>query len=247
MSESRPHVISVAGYDPTGGAGVLADVKTFESHRVSSAAVCTAMTWQNTRSVEKIHWFSEEEISHQIAMIGESHAEFAKIGIVKTGSMLRAIVSSLRQYFGEIKIIWDPILKSSSGFEFLKLESQEFESLLQLMFVTTPNWNELSSLFPDTPPLSAAERLSEISSICVKGGHNTENPGTDYLFYKSERTLYKPGENDFFAKHGSGCIFSASLCANLALADELPVAVAKTKKYTERFLSSNQTQIGWHA
>ena len=248
--DNRPFVLSIAGFDPSGGAGLLADVKTFESLGCYGLAVNTANTIQNDMKFEACHWTSEAIILEQLELLLESFpVEVVKIGIFENLQILNKVIDKLLVKNKSIKIIWDSVLKSSSGFLFH--EPQEFqknlESVLERIFLVTPNFNEMKMFYPE---LNMEERIRKISSktnLYLKGGHRPEDIGLDELFTTEGDSLsFKPGRTDCSEKHGSGCVLSSALAANLALGKSLPEASRKAKDYIEKVLASNKTLLGYH-
>src|ERR1043166_3254674 len=117
MTKSRPYTLSIAGFDPSGGAGILADVKTFEASKIYGMGVITANTFQDENAFEHVDWIPIEEIKKQVEVVLKNHKiEFAKIGLVENFENLYALVSFLRTKIPGL--VWDPILKSSSGYDF---------------------------------------------------------------------------------------------------------------------------------
>ena len=120
MHYSRPIVLSIAGFDPCGGAGVLADIKTFEQHQCLGMAINTAITNQVEDKFISVNWFSSDEIISQIKTLTEYYKiDFVKIGIVQNINTLNAIVTFLKQQNKNITIVWDTVLASSTGFAFM--------------------------------------------------------------------------------------------------------------------------------
>ena len=253
MSE-RPNILIVAGFDQSAGAGVLADVKTCEAHGVYAYAVCTALTFQNEKVINKIQWISLEDIFLQIDLCFESaRFEWVKIGVTRSVDMTRSIIGCLRQHNKDIKIVLDPVIQASSGRRFWEgertdEENTDLESVASQVWLITPNWDEIGWLYPGEDPMISSERLSAYCNIYLKGGHNPENPGRDYLFSGGKRMVLEPvcDPGSIYPKHGSGCVLSSSLAANLAMGYELPVAAKRSKRYIEQFLSGNKTLSGWH-
>ena len=119
----RPIVLSIAGFDPSGGAGLLADIKTIESHKVYGLGVLTCSTLQNELVFKEINWLETAYIKNQIKLLHQvSKIEVVKIGLVKSLKSLKKITQYLLELNPFVKIIWDPILSSSSGFVFHKKE-----------------------------------------------------------------------------------------------------------------------------
>ncbi|QEC53747.1 hydroxymethylpyrimidine/phosphomethylpyrimidine kinase [Anseongella ginsenosidimutans] len=257
MKDKRLQILVIAGYDPSAGAGILADVKTAESNSVYAYAVCTGFTFQNSSRIAAVRWFSEEDISTQIRLCCEDTLfEWVKLGITQDPSMLAGILGSLRKYCPGVKIIWDPVLSSSSGTTFMEgLGAADFERLLPQVFMITPNLPELYALYPAGNPEAICARLSRKTIVYLKGGHDKDWPGRDRLFIRGVCHTLASGIAEAFQKHGSGCVLSTALTANLARefatvpveADSAVVKAAlKSKQYTEAFLNSHPGRLGWH-
>ena len=145
MSENRPIVLTIAGFDPSGGAGVLADIKTFEQHRVYGFAINTANTIQTEKEFYRIHWTPIDFVVECIiTLLNNYPVKVVKIGIVPSLSYLNEIILFLKKHSPTIKIIWDPILKSSTEFDFLTLSNQQILiDILKQIDLITPNFNEI--------------------------------------------------------------------------------------------------------
>ncbi len=164
---------------------MLADVKTFEMLGCYGLAVNTANTIQNDKKFETCHWTSEVVILQQLELLLESYpVEVVKIGIVENLQFLNKVIDKLLFRNQNIKIVWDPILKSTSGFSFQ--EPQEFqknlEAILNRIFVVTPNWEEFQLFYPDLTREERIRKISEQTNLHLKGGHRMEAEGLDELF-----------------------------------------------------------------
>ena len=260
QQEVRPRALVIAGFDQSGGAGILADIKTMEAHDVYGYAVCTGLTFQNEREIADIHWYSEKEIFQQVDLCFQSEVRFGgegsrppfewvKIGIGRSIPLIRAIIRHLRQHNPAVKVILDPVIKASSGREFWEGTDKEgLEELASLCYLMTPNWEEVSWLYPGADVMKSSEALASICHLYLKGGHNPKDPGRDYLWEDGQLLVLESGLRDavVYAKHGSGCVLSSSLTANLAAGHSLMTAAERGKRYIEQFLTSNKTQLGWH-
>jgi hydroxymethylpyrimidine/phosphomethylpyrimidine kinase len=247
----RPRVLVVAGYDQSGGAGVLSDVKTLEAHGVYSYAVCTGFTFQNERTISRIQWFSGEEIDEQIDICYAAAAfDWVKMGITEDVRMAGAIVDHLYQHNPAVRIVWDPVIRASSGREFWKSVGEEWKAVAARCYLLTPNWNEIRQLYRGEDVLEGCRELTRQTgcNIYLKGGHHPEFPGRDYLLSGGGMEVLEPEADggQVYAKHGSGCVLSSALAANLAMGYPLPVAAIRSKQYARQFLSSNKTLLGWH-
>ena len=240
----RPFVISIAGFDPSGGAGILADVKTFESIGVQSFAACTAITYQRDDFLESVDWISADKIIHQAELLLQKFTvEYCKIGLVENFDSLKEIIHYLSNK--NIRIILDPILKSSSGFQ-IHQTTEALLPLLEKVYVLTPNFDEMKFIFNGNMKSKAAQNILQKTNIFLKGGHNTKRLGTDYLFTKDYAMPLAPKKGAYFEKHGSGCILSSAITAYLAQGNDLKASCFKAKEYTANALSSNETLLAYH-
>lgn len=249
MVSKRLYVLSIAGFDPSGGAGVLADVKTFEGNKVYGLGVMSANTFQNDTEFENVDWISAEKIIEQISILQKRFEfEFIKIGLIENLETLDKIVSYLISKNTKTKIIWDPILKASAGFEFHKqVDSVLLEKICKQLYIITPNVPEALSLGSLKDAVENAKHISKYCHVFLKGGHAEKKVGYDTLFLKEGKQFsFRPKTKNIFPKHGSGCVLSSALAANLAKGEDLQRACLKAKQYTERILSSNKTLLGYH-
>lgn len=243
MAKQRPYVASIAGYDPSAGAGLLADTKAFEMHKVYGFGIASAMTWQNDNTLQKLQWYPVKEIIAQLELlIPKFRVDWFKIGIIENVNSLREVCSYIKSVNPKARIIWDPVLQSSSDYPFFQ-ENTVPEAIWGLIDWITPNLEEFNALLGSEEKALA---LSQQLSIYHKGGHNPEQPGKDWLFHDGKRYPLNPKGQGISPKHGSGCVFSAALCANLALGYPVLKACLNTKRYMEKILSSNPGLLAWH-
>jgi hydroxymethylpyrimidine/phosphomethylpyrimidine kinase len=247
MSGNRPIVLSIAGFDPTGGAGVLADIKTFEQHKVNGFGINTANTIQTENEFYNIQWTSIDFILESIICLFNTHTiDTVKIGIIPSLSYLKDVITILKKYSPTSKIIWDPILKSSTDFNFLDTQNKALlNDIIKSIYLITPNYIEMLKIFPNYNPISNKSPTKD-SNLLLKGGHNPNEIGVDYLYYKEDVFKLTTKNGFLYEKHGSGCVLSSSIAANLALGQNLNTACINGKKYTENFLLSNSTKLGFH-
>ena len=119
MPKVRPYCLTIAGFDPSGGAGVLADIKTFEQNKVQGLAVITANTIQTEDSFEKINWIEESMVVDQLmTLLNRYEIKFVKIGLIQSGEFLEKIISLLIEKQPNVTFVWDPILRATSGGNF---------------------------------------------------------------------------------------------------------------------------------
>ena len=255
MVIGRPIVLSIAGLDPCGGAGLLADIKTFEEHKVYGLGICTAQTIQTESEFISIKWNDEKEILTALkTMLSHYDIKAIKIGIVENIARLKSIVSLIHEIKPAIKIVWDTVIKSTTGFDFWSGEMNEdyLKEILLKTYLITPNYNEAIKLVPHSSAKEAAKILSAYCNVLLKGGHNEDEIGVDYLYLRTEPYLNEAiktanlEDNIISPKHGSGCVLSSAITTNLALGHDLHTSCTNAKRYIERFLSSNKTLLGYH-
>jgi len=247
--KTRPTVLSIAGFDPSGGAGILADIKTFEQHQVLGMGVVTGLTFQNDSKFNSVKWIEADEIIRQIEVLARKFKfQFVKIGMIKDLETLETIVARSQKPEARGKIIWDPILKTSSGFDIHKnFEKEKLNSILKSIYLITPNTDEIKILSAEADEMKGAKILSQYCNVFLKGGHNEKKKGYDYLFTTEGKVLpFRPKKISESEKHGSGCVLSSAITANLANGLSLHRSCLKAKDYVTEFLSGNKSLLGYH-
>jgi len=239
MQKNRPIVLSIAGFDPCGGAGVLADVKTFEQLKTQGMAIITANTIQTEDNFVAIEWQEVSIIQKSIETLMNRYAiHVIKIGIVKDFMFLKSIVDTIKAINSETFIIWDPVIKSSSGFTFFKEdEIMKLPEILDDIDLLTPNVDEYQLL---------ESVLSESKQVLIKGGHREEQVGVDILRIGTHEIAILPDTTSAHPKHGSGCVLSSAIAAHFALGHNLETACRLGKKYIENYLNSHSSLLGHH-
>ncbi len=249
MNSERPYVLSIAGFDPSGGAGVLADIKTFEMLQVQGMGVCTSVTFQNESEFEGLVWVGKSDIEKQLTVLFRKHTfDYVKIGLIKSLKELDGLVDFLVGKNKNIKIVWDPILKASAGYDFhTKIDTDLLLTILNKIYILVPNLKEIEVLNPGGINAAAsAKKLSKHCMVFLKGGHSNSNVAEDILFTEGKSYSFRQNKIEEGEKHGSGCVLSSSLTAFLAKEFEIVEACRKAKNYTFDFLSSNKKLLGYH-
>jgi len=249
MSANRPFALTIAGFDPSGGAGVLADVKTFEQHRVYGLAINTANTIQTENNFYEIQWTELNFVLQSIEVLFKNYdIKAVKIGIVPSLNYLKSIVFAIKKLSPKTKIVWDTVLKSTTEFDFLVLDNKnDLIEILKNINLITPNFKEIMFLQPtQTKPEMIATYLSKYCPVLLKGGHNDQNIGVDYLYIDNEIHTLHPKSTTIHEKHGSGCVLSSAIAAQMALSKSLITAATQSKIYTEIYLQSSLTKLGFH-
>lgn len=261
MPKARPCVLSIAGFDPSGGAGVLADIKTFEQHKVLGMGVVTGLTFQNDSEFDGVKWIETEEIIKQIEVLSRKFKfEFVKIGMVQNLEILEKAISRLKTNNSpkgalRTRLIWDPILKASAGFEIHKaIDKKKIIDICKNVFLLTPNTDEIKILTGEPDEMKGAKELSKYCNVLLKGGHNKKKKGYDTLFTTENKELsFRPNlpagrqvKFPHLGKHGSGCVLSSAITANLANGNDLQRSCLKGKDYVTKFLMSSDILLGHH-
>jgi hydroxymethylpyrimidine/phosphomethylpyrimidine kinase len=229
-SDLPPRVLSIAGSDSGGGAGIQADLKAFARCGVWGMTAITAITAQNTRAVTAVYPLPPEAIVEQVQAVAEDiGVDAVKIGMVGNSAAIEAVGRAL-DLIPDAPVVLDPVMVAESGARLLDETAEETlrSALLPRMTVVTPNVAEaavLARLDAGSGPEALARAILPLGpdAVVVTGGHREE--ATD-LFFDGERVVEIPGERyPDGASHGSGCTHSSVLAAHLALgADPLDAA-----------------------
>ncbi len=198
-----------------------------------------------------INWVSEDVALTQLELLLKTYPiSCVKIGLVKSLDVCIKLVDVILAKNSAAKIIWDPVLSASAGFTFHdNINADLLNKLLDRIYMITPNWEEVLQLLPnEKEALLAAKALSKHTNVYLKGGHNTEDVGKDYLFTPNEKTypFNAKLKRTAYAKHGSGCVLSSAIASNLTLGYPMLRACLKAKQYTTRLLESNAGLLGFH-
>jgi len=245
----RPYALTIAGFDPSAGAGVLADVKALEANGVYGLAACTALTVQNDVAFERVHWVGLADIQDQIRLLlARFDIGFVKIGLIESLPLLLKLINWLKSCNPAVQIIWDPVLKATAGYEFhARPEAGLLQAICQQLALLTPNCPEARRLVLAATAEGSAEALAAWCPVLLKGGHAGGDLATDVLLLPGARYPLAAPRLPHGEKHGSGCVLSAAILAQLALGKSLPEACGLGKTYTTTFLGSNDTLLGYHS
>ena len=241
--------LSIAATDSGGGAGVTADLKTFEAHDLWGAAAVTAVTAQNTLGVHATEAVTPELIRVQIGSVASDLAvAAAKTGMLATAEIVEAVVEAVRD-FGIVPLVVDPVMVSSRGDVLLSADGVDVvrDHLLRLAAVVTPNLAEAAILagieVVDRDTMAEAARaLLDLGpgAVLVTGGHLGDDASSpDCLLVAGEEPVWL--ESPRLAAqdtHGSGCVLSAAICAELARGMEPAHACVAAKHFTARAIAA---------
>jgi hydroxymethylpyrimidine/phosphomethylpyrimidine kinase len=234
-----PVALSIAGSDPSGGAGIQADLKTFHSLGVYGEAVITLITVQNTRGVHRVDVLAPELVAEQIhAVITDIPPRAAKIGALGNRAVVEAVAAAAQSFV--FPLVIDPVMISKNGARLMNSEAQRAfaEKLLPRAFLLTPNLAEAAELsgipVHDADSMSrAAEKLLSMgaANVLVKGGH-LEGEALDLLATPGVKLrLFRAPRVDTPHTHGTGCTYSAAIAAELAKGASLEDAIHRAKRF----------------
>ena len=245
----RPYALTIAGFDPSAGAGLLADVKTLEASGVYGLGVCTALTVQNDVAFERVRWVPAAEIREQLQiLLARFPFDFVKIGLVESLPQLLELVGWLKGQNPRLQIVWDPVLKATAGYEFHPpTDPNLLRALCSEMALITPNQPEMLRLWPAESAEAAAVAVGAFCPVLLKGGHAEGEFSTDVLMEDGRRHAFSAPRLPHGAKHGSGCVLSAAVLAGLAKGQNLVEACQVGKDYVSAFLASNNSLLGYHS
>jgi len=242
-----PSALSIAGSDPSGGAGIQADLKTFSALGVYGAAAITALTAQNTLGVSGVHPVPPEFVAAQLdAVLSDLDVRAVKTGMLWSADVVAVVVEALRRYDVPWVVV-DPVMVATSGDRLVDEGTVDAirELLVPVATVVTPNLPEAGALVGGTPHdetgmAAAGEAIRKLGadSVLVKGGHLGGAESTD-VFVDAAGVLRLPAPRVATANtHGTGCTLSSAIAARLVLGDDLRTAVSAAKRYLSRAVAA---------
>lgn len=237
-----PIILSIAGSDSSGGAGIQADMKAISALGAYAATAITAITVQNTLGVRAIHPIPAEYVRGQIeAVMDDICPDVIKIGMINDIAIVRVIAESILKYKPK-HVVFDPVMVSTSGSKLIENDAIEvlIKELIPLTDIITPNLDEAEVL--TGKKISSLEDMKEAArqlltfgckSVLVKGGHLAGENMYDVLMIASqhEPIVFTGKHIDSKNVHGTGCTLSSSIATFLALGEDMPSAVKKAKDY----------------
>ena len=236
-----PVLLTIAGSDSGGGAGIQADLKTFAAHGVYGASAITAVTAQNTLGVMAVQEIDLELISAQIdVVVDDLHPVVVKTGMLSSSMIVRLVAEKTRQH-GWDTLVVDPVMVSTTGAKLIRDEAIETYrmELLPLATLTTPNLPEAAELagleVKSTEDVREAARAIcdfGVPNVIVKGGHmESSGESIDLLYDGREFVELSLPWIDSKSNHGTGCTFASALASRLALNDDVIDAFTNAKKF----------------
>lgn len=258
MAKAIPTALTIAGVDPSGGAGVLADVKAFSALGAYACAVIAALTAQNTRAVTGVLPVAAEFIARQIdTLLADVRIDAVKIGMLGEAPVIAVVAERLVHWKVE-RVVLDPVMVAKSGDPLLAKAAVGAlrEALVPIAQVITPNLPEAGVLLEGRAPESvkemarAAERLHGLMGsgerwVWLKGGHLPSGDATDLLFNGDRMIELSAPRVATRNTHGTGCTLSAALAALLPQRSDVPTAARDAKAYlTDALRHADELQVG---
>jgi len=249
MPSTPPVVLTIAGFDPSSGAGITADIKTIAAHGCYGVACITALTVQSTAGVRRVKLVDAEMIDDTLQeLAADLDVAAVHIGMLGSGKILQVVAGFLEKQKIQ-NIVLDPILKASSGADLLDSSGARLlnDRLLPLASVVTPNVDEASAMtgLPVANPeqmKAAAVRLHEMGAraVVITGGHLEK--AIDLLSFTSRRgiqqEIFKSERQRSHSTHGTGCAFATAMACHLAHGRGLPEAVLLAKAFVAAAISN---------
>lgn len=251
-----PNVLTIAGSDSGGGAGVQADLKAFSALGAYGASVLCALTAQNTRAVTAIHDVPPEFVTAQIdAVFDDLRIDAVKIGMLSRPEVIAAVAEGLRRHDAG-PVVVDPVMVAKSGDRLLAADATRalVQDLLPLAAVLTPNLPEAGVLLDRPAPTTRDEMAAAARDllamgpewVLLKGGHLDGDTSPDHLAARSGETLWLESARIPTANtHGTGCTLSSAIAARLGHGREVPDAVRDAKDYLRGAIAAaDQLDVG---
>lgn len=239
-------VLSIAGSDSSGGAGIQADLKTMTAHKVYGMTAITALTAQNTTGVTAIMESTPEFLGQQIeACLSDIPCDAAKIGMLPSKEQVEVVADKL-QKFKVKNLVLDPVMVATSGSKLMKNETAEAMAkfLFPISRVITPNIPEATALtgkeiHTREDMENAAKELGGKygCGVLIKGGHSVED-ACDVLYDGGEITWFEGKRIESSNTHGTGCTLSSAIASNLALGYDLCESIKRAKEYISDAIAS---------
>ena len=247
--------LTIAGSDSGGGAGIQADLKTFQQFGVYGTSVIVALTAQNTRGVRAVESVPEAMVAAQLTALAEDLPPDAlKTGMLAEAALVRLVAKAIREN-GWQPLVVDPVMVATSGQRLLTTEAEDVirESLVPLAALVTPNLDEAAMLTGRVVhDVATMERAGETlvrfgaAAALVKGGHLTGDTVTDILVTPEGVRRFTRPRIPTGSTHGTGCTLSAAITAGLALGRPLETAVADALDFVHRAIARAPGLGGGH-
>ena len=247
VTKTPPVVLTIAGSDCSAGAGIQADLKTFQHFRAHGLTAITCVVSETADIVRKVHPVPFEVVADQVSLMMESFSVAAvKTGMLFSADIVREVAAVLER-FPQIPLVVDPVMIASTGASLLEPDAilAYRELLLPRASLITPNLPEAEALLgAEISNESALEQAARDlaasfgTSVLLKGGHLQGSDCTDLLIHENTTYRFSTPRLKVAASHGTGCTLSAAIAARLGLGDSMPEAVSAAKSYLTATLAS---------
>ena len=239
-----PSVLTIAGFDGSGGAGIQGDIKTISALGCFATSVLTALPVQNTTGVKTIYPIPQQAVQQQIdAIVEDIYPDAIKIGMVHSSELVATIINALRPY-PDIPIVFDPVMVATSGHKLINEETIQviIDKLFPLAAIITPNLDEAKTLAQmeiETVEdmYVSGEKIKKlgVKNILIKGGHLKTRRLTSLLFKEDGQVQEFHFEKyDTYNTHGSGCTLSSAIASYLAQGKSMVEAVKLAQDYVQQ-------------
>jgi len=240
-----PVCLTIAGLDPSGGAGIVADIKTFSAFGCFASAAVTSVTFQNTTGVFGSVHQTADSVRRQVeAVLDDYEVAAVKTGMLPTREIIETVAEILSER-GIRELVVDPVVRSTSGFNLIDDSALDalMEKLFPLATVITPNIPEAERIarisirtLDDLKTAATTMQMLGARNVLIKGGHLETDTGEtrkaiDHLFIGDELSVFEAEYIDTTATHGTGCTLAAAITANIALGNDLVESVQLAKAF----------------
>lgn len=248
--------LTIAGSDPSGGAGIQADLKTFSALGVYGMSAITALTVQNTQGVSGVHLVPSSFVQDQIKHIfTDIRVDAIKVGMIANAEIASAVAETLREVASSTRIVVDPVMVAKGGSPLLAPDAvvSLINHLLPLATLITPNLEEAAVLLQKSVAQNRDEMLEQahqlrllgINQVLLKGGHLSTPDSPDVLVGPSGAQWFDSARIDTQNTHGTGCTLSSAIAAHLALGHPISEAIGLSKSYVQQAIfEADRLNIG---
>jgi len=250
-----PRVLTIAGSDSGGGAGIQADLKTFLVHQTYGMSVITALTAQNTLGVQEIHNIPCDFVNSQInSVVADIGVDCVKTGMLSNADIVECVASNIKKY-GIKNVVVDPVMVSTSGHRLL--DEAAVDNMKHLLFplatIVTPNIPEAICL-TDMKEINTIEDMKQTAKkigslgcqyVLLKGGHLEDAMAVDILYHVQEDVFHELSGPRITSRntHGTGCTLAASIAAEIGKGKDVVTAVKNAKEYVSNTLKASANLI----
>ena len=248
-------VLSIAGSDPSGGAGIQADIKAISALGGYAATAITALTVQNTRGVQRVFPLPADLVSEQIdAVMSDIEPQAIKIGMVNDAAVVQAIVAAIHRHHPAV-VVYDPVMVSTSGHRLIEesIIALIEKELMPLATIITPNMQEAAVLYNN--PIENVEEMKKAATylaqrygnaVLIKGGHLDGDTMCDILSDGKRIISFTERRIDTRNLHGTGCTLSSAIATLLAQGRTIEQAVSEAKQYVTRAIQTGSRMLIGH-